>query len=137
MTESFTPGDRHVPVWVTFVGPAKVHRFRLAVDTGANQTSLRPEFLRRLGFDLDRVTRFQLVRSATGAVRAPVVVAPHVRCLGQTRSAFPVAALDPAGAQGADGLLGLDFFRGLVLTLDFAGGVVALRPPAPRWQFWR
>lgn len=137
MTESFDSTARNVLVLVTFVGPTKAYRFRLAVDTGANQTSLRPEFLRRLGFDLSRATEFHLVRTASGTVRAPVVVASHVRCLGQTREGFPVAALDPAGAHGADGLLGLDFLRGHVLTLDFAGGAIALRPPAPRWQFWR
>ena len=65
------------------------------------------------------------------------MIAPRLICLGQTRLAFPVAALDPAGARGADGLLGLDFVRGLVLKLDFVRGLVSLRPPHPRWQFWR
>lgn len=137
MTSPFDPSARNVLVKVTVVGTVSAYEFKLALDTGANQTSLRPELLRQLGFDSARTTRFQLVRTGSGTVRAPVVVASHVRCLGQTRTSFPVAALDPAGAHGADGLLGLDFLRGLVLKLDFARGRVDLRPPAPRWQFWR
>lgn len=137
MTASFDAAARTILVRVTVVGPARVEELLLALDTGANQTSVRPEILRRLGFDLTRPVRSQNVRTASGAVRAPVVLASHVRCLGQTREAFPVSALDPAGARGADGLLGLDFLRGLVLRLDLARGSVALRPPAPRWQFWR
>lgn len=137
MTQSFDAAARNVLVTVVVVGPARVEELQLALDTGANRTSVRPEILRRLGFELVRPTRHQLVRTASGTVRAPVVVAPHVRCLGQTRSTFPVAALDPAGAHGADGLLGLDFLRAHVLTLDLARGRIDLRPPHPRWQFWR
>ena len=43
--------------------------------------------------------------------------------------------LDPAVM--IDRLLGLDFFRGLVLTLDFARGDIALRGPKRWWHFWR
>lgn len=135
MTASFDPAARNVLVSV--VGPMRAHKFRLAIDTGANQTSLRSDYLQLLGLDLTRATRFQLVRTAGGTVRAPVVVAPRLICLGRTRESFPVAALDPSGAHGADGLLGLDFVRGQVLKLDFARGAVTLRSPAPRWQFWR
>lgn len=49
---------------------------------------------------------------------------------------FVVAAHDlPLGVE-ADGLLGLDFFRGFVLTLDFVRGRITLAPKH-WWQFWR
>ena len=73
---------------------------------------------------------------AAGAT-ARVVRVPHLLALGHGRRDFPVAAHEFAPTRLYDGLLGLDFFRGLVLTLHFAAGAITLRPPAPRWQFWR
>jgi len=54
-----------------------------------------------------------------------------------TRTNFPVVAHDLPPAVTVDGLLGLDFFRDLVLTLDFARGRIDLRPPRPWWRVWR
>jgi hypothetical protein len=56
---------------------------------------------------------------------------------GIVQSDFPVLWLPLPPAVRVDGLLGLDFFRGLVLTLDFARGQISLRPPRRWWQFWR
>jgi hypothetical protein len=46
-------------------------------------------------------------------------------------------AHDPPPAVITDGMLGPDFFRGFVLTLDFARGRIALGPPRRWWQVWR
>lgn len=57
--------------------------------------------------------------------------------LGHTNTNFVIATQDLPITVEADGLLGLDFFRGLILNLDFNRGRVTLRSPNPRWQFWR
>lgn len=76
------------------------------------------------------------MRSATGMVIAPVLTIPRIVSLGQTSHDFEVAAHDPPESIEADGLRGLDFFRGYILNLDFMRGRIAIR--AGRWwQFWR
>jgi hypothetical protein len=50
---------------------------------------------------------------------------PHhglIIALGQTRDSFPVFCHTHPSATGVDGLLGLDFLRGRVLSLDFRTG---------------
>jgi hypothetical protein len=65
-----------------------------------------------------------------------VIRLPAVAALDRVRTDFLVAAHEfPLGVE-ADGLLGLDFFRGFILTLDFVGGRVSLSPKR-WWQFWR
>ncbi|WP_439624489.1 hypothetical protein [Gemmata sp.] len=65
----------------------------------------------------------------------PLVRVSAVTALGHVRTDLLVAARDPHIGVGANGLLGLDVFRGLVLTIDFARGRVRLSQPGWR-QFW-
>jgi predicted aspartyl protease len=113
MSEPFDPNARSVLVAVTMFGPQFDHNFRFAVDTAATVTSIRTDHLRGLGYDLSRPIRQTRIRSATGTALVPVFRVSRIEALGQTRTDFLVAAHDlPLGVE-ADGLLGLDFFRGL------------------------
>jgi hypothetical protein len=136
MSESFDPqaGVLIVPV---LVGPVRSYTFRCSLDTGSAQTVLPATALRSLGFDLSRPVGRTRLRSATGIATAPLLRAPAVTSLDRVRTEFVVAAHDLPLGVDADGLLGLDFFRGLVLTLDFARGRIDLDPPRRWWRFWR
>ena len=46
--------------------------------------------------------------------------------LGQNRTGFPVIAHTLPDTTMVDGLLGLDFFQGHILTLDFQVGSITL-----------
>ena len=137
MSHSFDPTARSVMVPVVIVGPRQSFDFLFALDTGATQTTIRPELLRRLGYDLSRPAGRTRLRSATGGAPAQVFRVSAVAALDRVRTDFLVAAHDlPLGVE-ADGLLGLDFFRGLVLKLDFGRGRITLTAPKRWWQFWR
>jgi hypothetical protein len=133
----FDPRAPAVLVEADVVGPVRTVRVTLALDTGASVTSVRPRFLVAAGYDPAASTRRGRMRSATGGGVAPLVEVAALVCLGRVRTDLPVLAHDPPPVVIADGLLGLDFFRGRVLTLDFARGRVTLRPPRGWWQFWR
>lgn len=136
MSVAFDPTVRSIRVPVALVGPRQSHDLRCAIDTGSAQTILPASVLRALGCDLSRPVRRTRIRSATGITMVPQVRIPAVAALDRVRTDFLVAAHDfPLGVE-ADGLIGLDFFRGLVLTLDFVRGRVRLRP-RQWWQFWR
>ncbi|HUR54819.1 MAG TPA: retropepsin-like aspartic protease [Gemmataceae bacterium] len=136
MSNAFDPNARSVLVRVLLIGPRREYVFRFILDTGATQTCIRPDFLRQLGIDLDQPAGRRRIRSATGGANVPVFRIPFVSALEHTRENFLVAAQDfPLGVQ-ADGLLGLDFYRGLILRLDFARGRASLVAPS-RWRFWR
>jgi len=135
MSTAFDPAARSVLIRVAVNGPRMAYTFRFAVDTAATQTSIRPELLRALGYQLTHPVGRKRIRSATGTALAPLFRVASVAALGQVRSDFLIATQTLPVTVEADGLLGLDFFRGLVLTLDFARGRAALRPPS-WWRFW-
>jgi hypothetical protein len=137
MSERFEPMAPSVLVPVTITGPSLTFTFKFALDTGSTGTSLRIEYLRRLGYRPESATRHRRIRSATGVAMSPVLDVLGIAALGHVRTRFPVAAHDHTLGTSGDGLLGLDFFRGSVLTLDFARGRASLGPPRKWWQVWR
>ncbi len=136
MGVSFPPDANRLNVPVLVVGPRASYTFGCTLDTGSAYTVLPARVLRQLGFDLARPAGWTRLRGATGIARAPLIRIPAVSALGRVRTDLLVAAHDfPLGTE-ADGLLGLDFFRGFVLTIDFVRGRISLA--ARRWwQFWR
>jgi hypothetical protein len=137
MSASFAPNARHVVVDGFITGPQRTTTVKLVVDTGASASLIRASILTALGVPIPPTARWRRLRAATGGATAPVVSVRQLLVLGHVRTDFSVAAHDMPPAVGYDGLLGLDFFRGLVLTLDFARGQIKLRSPRAWWQLWR
>ncbi|VTS02207.1 Uncharacterized protein OS=Candidatus Thiomargarita nelsonii GN=OT06_08810 PE=4 SV=1: Asp_protease_2 [Gemmata massiliana] len=136
MSESFDPRGRLVVVPAILTGPAGAFEFRFAVDTAATRSSVSSLILTRLGYTAPPEAERLTVRTGSGATRAGMISVSLLRALGQTRTNHSVLWLPHPPGSLIDGLLGLDFFRGLVLTLDFARGRVALDALKRWWQFW-
>lgn len=79
-----------------------------------------------VGCDLALVAERVQVTTGSGVEFAPRVAVNRIAALGQERDAFPVLAHTLPPSAGVDGLLGLDFFRGRLLTLDFRSGTISL-----------
>jgi hypothetical protein len=62
------------------------------------------------------------------SLRLPIL---SLTALGQTRTNMPVLARALPPTTSAEGLLGLDFLRGSVLTIDFINGEITLGPGSP------
>ena len=137
MTSTFDPDGRAVLVGVTLVGPVRTAELTFALDTGATLSTVRPVYLTRIGCDLGRPVRRVRMRSATGTAMVDVYPLSGLSSCRHVRPKFPIGAHELSSGTTVDGLLGLDFFRGLVLTLDFAEGRISLRPPRRWWQFLR
>jgi predicted aspartyl protease len=136
MSQPFDPTDGRVVAVVEIVGPIRTHNFRFALDTGATRTAIRPRFLQALGCDLSAASPPVRLRSATGGGQAGFIKVSRFSFLGVVRTGFPLVIHDLPPAVAVDGLLGLDFLRGHVLTLDFHHGRMTLRPPRPWWRPW-
>jgi hypothetical protein len=66
--------------------------------------------------------------TASQLVQAFRLSVQSLTALGQTRGNFSVAAHNLPAKASVDGVLGLDFFRGQILTLDFLKGEITLAP---------
>jgi predicted aspartyl protease len=96
------------------------------LDTGATGTSLNRDVLRSVGYDPDSATEFARMTTGTTVQTVPRLMIDRLSALGRHAIGLHVLAHSlPAGA-AVDGLLGLDFFRALVLTIDFRAGQLTL-----------
>jgi predicted aspartyl protease len=108
----------------------------MVLDTGATLTSIHVRTARSLRLVTD-ASRHVGVTTASGRTTAEVFIAPIISGIGLTRDRFPILGQVFPESFTADGLLGLDFVRDHVLTVDFIKGLVRLRPPRPWWRFWK
>ncbi len=126
MSHPFNPKHGPVLVDAEVTGPSRSITHRLILDTGATTTLLKETVLLALGYDLASVS--DRVQMTTGSLvtSVPRVVLTRLSALGQHRFGFPVLAYTLATGVSVSGLLGLDFLRDQMLTLDFRVGQIAL-----------
>jgi len=79
-----------------------------------------------IGYDPGLASDPVQVTTGSGIEFVPRVILDRAVALGQERLAFTVLAHTLPPSAGVDGLLGLDFFRGQSLTIDFRSGQVTL-----------
>lgn len=116
-----------VVVETTIEGPTGSYEALLAVDTGASGTLLSAAILQIIGYDLSAATDFVEMTTGSGVERVPRLPVAKLISLGQERADFPVVAHTLPPPAIVDGLLGLDFFRLQILTLNFRKGEILLR----------
>ena len=79
-----------------------------------------------LGYDPAlSLDRFQ-VTTGSGVEFVPKITLQRLVALGNERTCFPVLGHTLPPSAGIDGLLGLDFVRGQILTVDFRTGTITL-----------
>lgn len=126
MSHLFNPDRGLVVVQAEVFGPAGSMVLRLALDTGATGTLINVAPLTAIGYDPSLAPERVQVTTGSGVEFAPRTVVARVQAMGRERTAFPVLAHTLPPSAGVDGLLGLDFLRGQVLSIDFGQGVVSL-----------
>lgn len=126
MTFPFDPQQGLIIVRAEMRGPTGSAVLRLAIDTGATGTVVSVGMLVAIGYDPALVPDRVQVTTGSGVEFAPRVVLDRIMALGQERMRFPVLGHTLPPSAGVDGLLGLDFFYGRCLTIDFHAGHVTL-----------
>jgi predicted aspartyl protease len=113
-------------VRVELWGPSGSAVLRLALDTGATSTVVNVGMLVAVGYDPALMPDRIQVTTGSSVEFVPRVVLDKIVALGQERVGFGVLCHTLPPSAGVDGLLGLDFFRGQCLTIDFRNGRVTL-----------
>jgi hypothetical protein len=122
----FLPGPGPILVEVTATGPAETTDLKLVLDTGATTSLIDLTTLLLLGIDPSQPLRHLRMTTGSSIHVVPVVILTRLGALGQNRIGFPVIAHALPKGTGADGLLGLDFLKDHVLTIDFPARVIRL-----------
>src|SRR5205823_330543 len=96
------------------------------LDTGATNTLISPAVLVYAGYNPTTAQDRTFITAATGTIYLPRIKIERFEALRTSRSGLRVLAHTLPPSAGVDGLLGLDFFRGRQLTIDFHKGLVTL-----------
>jgi len=123
---SFDPADGLIIVAARIQGTTGVTRARLALDTGATTSILSADLLEAAGCDPAGARERVRITTASGVEFAAVVTIHRLEALGKKRTGFSVLCHTLPPTTTVDGLLGLDFFRETLLTIDFREGLVEL-----------
>jgi predicted aspartyl protease len=107
-------------------GPSGSVVLRLALDTGATGTLVNVAPLVAIGYDPSLAPNRVQVTTGSGVEFAPLIPISKVKALGHERQYFPALGHTLPPSAGVDGVLGLDFFRGQILTIDFRSGQLTL-----------
>jgi predicted aspartyl protease len=126
MSFRFDPEQGLIIVRAELWGPGGSGVLRLALDTGATTTVVNIAMLVAIGCDPALAPDRVQVTTGSGIEFAPRLVLNKISALGQERLEFPVLGHTLPPSAGVDGLLGLDFFRGRSLTIDFGAGQATL-----------
>lgn len=125
-----TEGLIYVPVVVRGPGGMEVH-LPFVLDTGTERTIVDVGVAEQLGFLPQHVVQSSRVSSPLGVEEGYVVRTPCLHALGWKREDFKIACHRLSANATVAGLLGADFFAGLVLTIDYASSTVDLSEPRP------
>ena len=112
------------------VVPTRLHGFqrdaivRLALDTGATSSMINWDIAVLLGYDPASEKERIQITTGSGVEFAPRIVIETVEVMGKSLNNFPMLCHTLPPSATVDGLLGLDFFRGERLILDFRAGCV-------------
>jgi predicted aspartyl protease len=126
MTFPFNPFHRLVIVEAVISGPTGIGTIYFALDTGATRTVIEPALMAAVGLDSSQATVFATMTTESAVVTVPSTTLGRLSALGQQRNNFPVLVHPLPATAGADGMLGLDFFRQQVLTIDFRAGQISV-----------
>ncbi len=99
---------------------------RLALDTGATGTLVNVQPLVAIGYDPAKTPDHVKVTTGSAVEFVPRINVLKLTALGISQYDFPVLCHTLPASADIDGLLGLDFIRGRILTIDFQSGQIVL-----------
>ncbi len=103
--------------------------FSLALDTGATHTVIDLTVMLMNGYSLNDVVRIVDFETAKGGIEAYVFKVSKLKALGRVIHDIEVSSYDFIGNNvifDIDGVLGLDFFKGTSLKIDFNNFTITL-----------
>ena len=105
-------------------GPQQTAILRLALDTGATRTVLGASAVTTIGYDCGPSAKQTKLTTGSGVETVAIVEVARLQAMGIQVAPLQVLAHPLPPSAKIDGVLGLDFFRGRVLHINFQKGEI-------------
>lgn len=122
----FDPKQGLVVVPTRLYGPNGDIVVRLALDTGATGCMINWDLTVLLGYDPASVEDRIQVTTGSSVEFAPQISIQKIEALERCINDFPVLCHTLPPTATVDGILGLDFFRGVRLIIDLRAGSIII-----------
>ena len=96
----------------------------LAVDTGASKTMINWDILVLIGYDPAIVKERIQMTTGSSIEYVPIIEVDEIEAIGIIKKGMLVLCHTLPPSATVDGVLGLDFFRGYKLAIDFNKGII-------------
>ncbi len=104
-----------------------LHSVAGILDTGAPRTEFSDQFLVHTGF-MNSTNENVSIKSGLQTQKYGMMTLPSVTICGHQMDDFEVFVSHFEESWGIDALIGLDFFRRFLVTIDYTNGVLVTSP---------
>lgn len=118
MTIKFDPTDSLIVIPTRLYGDKGKTIARLALDTGATFSLINWDIAILLGYDPAVSQERIRITTGSGVEFTSKIQVKKVEIVGRTLENFPILCHTLPPTSSVDGVLGLDFFRGMYLVID-------------------
>lgn len=126
MSFTFNPQFGLIHVNAEIEGPTANIKVLLALDTAATRTVIDLSKILQAGYALNPALSILPATTASGIMSVPIFRLSRLNALGVQRTNLDIFGHSFPPTASTDGVLGLDFVRGLNLQLDFRTGTIDL-----------
>ncbi len=124
MSTPFDPTTGLVQITVVIEGPTGRAVVRAGLDTGSERTLIDLDTLISVGYDPQTAKKRKRITTASGIVNVPIFTVKRIQALDAEQTDAEVIGHTLPPSSSVQGLLGLTFFRGRVLNIDFQTGLI-------------
>jgi len=126
MSISFNPSEGPIILRTTVTGPNGEANLLAMLDTGATVSVIDSSVLFMVGYEVDNLISDTPVLTGNGTILAAQTNLDSFSALGKEKRNFPAVCCDLSPTSPFDAIIGLDFLRNHILTLDFTIGNLSL-----------
>lgn len=127
MSIKFDPTDSLIVIPTRLYGDKGKTIARLALDTGATFSLINWDIAILLGYDPAVSQERIRITTGSGVEFTSKIQVKKVEIVGRTLENFPILCHTLPPTSSVDGVLGLDFFRGMYLMIDLKKGTFSCK----------
>ena len=123
----FDPASFGIVLFTTIGHDDVKRRLKMVLDTGATYSMMPWHVAEELGYDPAFSKNRMSINTANGQIHVPIIKIESMSVLGKIVKNCEMLIHDLPETSHVDGLIGLNFLKHFLITIDFNEGILELR----------